>query len=102
MENAVELDEYKQMTGQYFRRKSKMLTAEFEDFKRLLDGKFVEQQTEGQLEAFGDGDECSEAYVYLNSVYFPAAAFPIAEDHLKALTHLKKKAKLTVKLEILD
>lgn len=100
----MELEEYLEVTRyphSFARRKSKGSRAEHAAFGQFLSEKSVEQKTEGVLEAFTEGEE-GDDHVYLNSLYFNTSAFPCSSEYLKALQALKKKVRLTVKLEILD
>ena len=99
----MELEEYLQVTGQSSRRKDKRAKAELSEFHALLEKKLAELIAEGSLEVYGNDDR--EATVYVTDapeLCISSHSFPCSEETLKALQHLQKKVRLTIKMEILD
>lgn len=101
----MDLEEYLKLSGNpAFRRTERALgekKLELAQFESFLGQKVIEQQFEGFLEYGGISDEGFE-HVYLKGLYLLSDAFPCQVSFLRALQGLKKKVRLTQKLEILD
>lgn len=84
------------------RRKSKQAEQEFATFQQLLESKSVEQVIEGIPNRYFEGSANEESSVFLDSEYLSPLAFPCNDAAILCLQNLKKRIRLTLKLEILD